>query len=226
MKTEQPTEAPSSGEGVTLNHPAFGQISACRRSGRAILYGSDFIHNDVVAITIFASQLNRNHSKDWPFAEKELIEVELSEAQWATFVSSLNIHGGVQCTIRHKDCVSLPGLPVPTDRHEQCIGEAREKINSSLIELKNLQIKIGELKISQKQKDELLSSVRKSRMEIEQNAPFVIQSFGEHMETVTEKAKIEVNAYATGAIMRAGLAAMKSPLLELGEGRAASAEVK
>ncbi len=216
MKTQEPIESCGWKDGSTkISHPAFGMIGAKRRHGHAVLYGSDFIHNDSISIVISTSTLNRDLSRDWPFAENELIEVALSEAQWATFVSSLNVGSGVQCTIEHKDRVAVPGLPKPVERQKQFMGEANQKIADTIVELTKLTTMISALKISDKQKKELLDQARMARMQIESNAPFVMEQFGEHMEQVVEKAKIEVNAYAVSHLMRAGLAALggKPPLL-------------
>lgn len=85
-----------------LRHPAYGQIGASRTygGGRA-LYGSDFRHNSSVTIRISESEVTRDLSRDWPHATREIVEVTLSEAQWATFVSSLNMGEGTQCTLAH-----------------------------------------------------------------------------------------------------------------------------
>ncbi len=216
MKIQEPIESPGSMEGSTkIDHPAFGMIGASRRHGHAVLYGSDFIHNDSISIRIYTSTLHRNLSRDWPTGNEEIIEVALSEAQWATFVSSMNVGSGVQCTIEHKDRVAIPGLPKPVERQKQFMSEANQKIADTIVELTKLTTMISALKISEKQKKELLDQARMARMQIESNAPFVMEQFGEHIESVVEKAKIEVNAYAVSHLMRVGLAALggQPPLL-------------
>ncbi|KKL96942.1 hypothetical protein LCGC14_1839510, partial [marine sediment metagenome] len=78
-------------------HPAYAQIGAMRVSGShgAYLYGSDFRHQHYIMIQIHDSVLHRSLSGDRAHSGKRLIEVALSEAQWATFVSSLNQGSGV-----------------------------------------------------------------------------------------------------------------------------------
>lgn len=65
-------------------------------------------------------------------------------------------------------------------------------------------------KLSKTAQAEVLSSIDKAIQEIESNLPFVVKSFGEHMEDTIEKAKIEVNAYMTNAIARAGITALSA----------------
>lgn len=208
---QPPTEEPGEFAGqdsLTTRHPAFAMIGASRRSGTCVLHGSDFIHHNSVAITIKSCELHRHLNHDWPHAVKELIEVELSEAQWATLVSSLNVGDGVQCTLRYKDAVEVPNLPDPLPRDKQHMDEAMKTIENALSKLTALEAKINTMKVSQKQKDELLNETQAARREMQSNAPFVVECFAKHMEGTVEKAKIEVNAYATRHLIQTGIAAL------------------
>jgi hypothetical protein len=100
------------------NHPAYGMIGASRVSGGAYLYGSDFRHQHWMTIRIHHGRLLRSDlSYDHYMAEGQIIEVELSEAQWATFVSAANVGDGVPCTINWVVGEGfLPELTPPTDR--------------------------------------------------------------------------------------------------------------
>ena len=120
MKDEYEQEPVETREGDThdrtsrFDHPAFAQIAAHRFTCTPAmpLYGSDFGHHHAVSITIRRSQLNRNLSHDWHFGREELIEVHLSEAQWASFVSSMNSGDGVPCTINHLERKRVPRFPL------------------------------------------------------------------------------------------------------------------
>lgn len=194
-------------------HPAFGQISANRINGRGIrLYGSDFEHHNTIQITIYESYLNRGLSNDRHHNGKQLIEVELSEAQWATFVSSLNCGMGVQCTLRARETdYMIDELPAPKDRLEQFRGEAQETVRDAMAKLDELAEKVKMMGLPAGKLTTIIRAVALAKQEIEDNLPFVAKQFSEHMETTVERAKIEVNAYATSAIQRAGLAALAGP---------------
>jgi hypothetical protein len=214
-------EHPGGGVETVTRHPAFAQIGASRVSGGARLYGSDFEHQNYVRVRIAASEMHRSLSNDWPYARRDYIEVDLSEAQWATFVSSMNVGSGVQCTLRYKDGEAIPGIAPPTeDPHKKYEVEAREKLTRALSQLDQLTVDIAALKISEKQKAALKGRVDSAHQHLVSNIPFVLKQFAEHMETTVEKAKIEVNAYVTSAVMRAGIKALggqdgEAPLLQL-----------
>ena len=191
-------------------HPAFGQIAVSRIQGHANLYGSDFTHNNFISIRVSKSELYRGLSKDWPYARDEIVEVRLSEAQWATFVSSFNRGDGVQCTLRHINREPIPLLPSPKPRIDEFKGEARKTIGQANQELNDLRKQISELKLAKKQKEELVSKLNRIESAIGSSVDFVLKQFGEHMENTVEKAKIEVEAYINNRITEAGLEVLKN----------------
>jgi hypothetical protein len=190
-----------------ITHPAFAQIGASRVSGHTNLYGSEFEHQHYVTITISKSELGRSLSRDWPFAREELIEVSLSEAQWATFVSTMNHGSGVQCTLNHVQGKQVPGIPHQKPQSERFAEEMKQAVASVKNDIKvlaeGLDGPLAKSKVAELKKELVWISER-----IEGHATFVANQFDEHMEATTEKAKIEVNAYITNAVQRAGLDAI------------------
>lgn len=192
------------------DHPAFGQISANRTTGsHTYLYGSDFEHRNTIRITINESCMLRGLSNDHAFEGKQLMEVELSEAQWATFVSSLNCGQGVQCTLRARETdYQIADLPPPKDQLHTFREEAKETVKDAMGHLDSLVEKVKLMGLPVGKLKTIMTAVGLAKQEIELNLPFVAKQFSEHMETTVERAKVEVNAYAIGAIQRAGLAAL------------------
>lgn len=210
---EDPVVTPTPDSPVTeevSTHPAYAQIGTFRQQGGSgILYGSDFRHNGQVVISISSSELHRGLSRDWAHPREEYIEVALSEAQWATFVSTLNSGTGTQCTLTRKDGRLIPGIPAPSSRKNQFKGELRERLALAEASMKELRAKIEASTLSGKGKKDLLDSLHTAEMNLSQNCGFVANQFGEHMETVTEHAKIEVATYIQSRIQRAGLEAIQ-----------------
>lgn len=204
---EEPISTRSEGvrDEMKITHPSFAQIRAGRVSGGAYLYGSDFQHHHYVVISISRSVLNRHLSTDWPFAEDELIEVALSESQWATFVSTMNAVG-TQCTIQHLNRKSVPQIPEPRSSIKDFKLEGSESAREALKQIDKLTQEIQDSKLSQKQKDEWSKQLGFIRERTRSNLRFVLTQFGEHMENTVNKAKTEISAYANHLIVRSGLA--------------------
>ena len=214
MPIEQP-KITQRGEETIASHPAFGQIGASRVSGHSALYDSEFRHHNYITVSIHRSRFHRGLSWDWHYAEDELIEVKLSEAQWATFVSAMNVGSGVPCTINHLAGKQVPDLPDPEPPTLQFQEEMRKTLEASTATLQKLIEAIDEMGLPKGKADAIKSQVRHSMMQINSNAPFVAKSFGEHMEKTVEKAKAEVHGYMTHVIQRAGLEAITGGQLPL-----------
>jgi len=210
----QEIEAEKTDRGIRMRHPSFGQIGASRVSGRRSLYGSDFEHNSYISITISTSELERDLSRDWPFAKRQLIEVALSEAQWATFVSAMNVGEGVQCTIeRRHDTGMVPSFPLP-DRTAQYRAEFNAKLQKALGGLEDLRGMVQAAGLSKKATGSIVDAVAAVMLEIKHNMPFVSESFDEHVEETIAKMKSEVHGYIQGVLQRTGLEVLqgKSPV--------------
>lgn len=199
-------EEPVTVEGVRdfteTTHPAFAQITLHRGyggRGRA-LYGSDFLHTASLTLAIYTSRLNRGLNQDWHHADRQLVEVEMSEAQWATFVSAVGQGSGVPCTLRYLRGEEVPGLPDPTPRTDQFADELLEDFQRILKRCDDL--------IAGAKTKAQASEIALLKQDLEKNLPFVAKQFERHMESTVEAAKSEVHGYMTGAIQRAGLAAL------------------
>ena len=186
-------------EDTTERHPAYAQIGAMRVSGShgAYLYGSDFRHQHYITIQIHDSELHRNLSGDRAHANKRLLQVAMSEAQWATFVSSLNQGGGVQCTLEFTpEAGMVPSITQPKDRKRQFSKEMGDHLDTVVGALKDLGALIDDAPLSGKKKLALKRQLHVAEMNLAPNMDFVAERFDEHMEHTTERAKSEVNAYA------------------------------
>lgn len=193
--------------GSTTTHPAYAQICASRVSGHANLYGSEFNHQHYVSVRIHKSEHRRTLSNDWHYARGELIEVSMSEAQWASFVSGMNVGHGPCCTIQHINCKPVPQLPDPKVTTAHFRAEIAEVYREAQAELIAIAGELGEA-IGKRKAEEIRRRVQIVAGRVVGSAVFVADQFDEHMENTTEKAKIEVNAFVESAINRAGLQAI------------------
>lgn len=198
--------------GTIQTHPAYAQIQASRVSGQANLYGSEFQHHAYITVTVSLSEMRRSLSNDWPHARGELIEVAMSEAQWASFVSSMNVGEGTLCTLQHIQGQQIPQIPAPQSKNDQFKKEILKDAQAAFDELDALKAQIDGLKISQKQKEELLKQAGRVKSTLADSMPFVVDQHGEYMERTIERAKAEINAYLHNTVMRSGVASLGDEL--------------
>jgi len=211
-------------DGTVTRHPAFAQIAASRVSagGPGVpLYGSDFNHQHFVTITVRTSEERRDLSHYWHHGGRELIEVNLSEAQWATFVSSMNVGMGVPCTLTFQAAEGAGPVPEITLRDTEKVFN--EELTAKVAKMARLlQEAMDEAEpllegLSAKKRAAVMAKLHTVHQEAKSNLPFVAKSFAEHIEKTVEKAKIEVNAYINHAVVSAGLQALQNDaILTLG----------
>lgn len=215
------TASTSMRDETIITHPAFASIRATRTTGGTHLYGSDFSHNGFIRITIAKAETHRGLSRDWHFDREELVSVDVSAAQWAHFVSTMNAESTEATLVRYNGQGVAPIAPMKKKTVDRFKDEARETTQDALKKLDELKEMITSLGLPQKKAEALLSKVAMSRQELTANLPFVLRSFGEHMETITQKAKIEITSYGENYLRRTGLAAIAGnapvPNLEITE---------
>lgn len=183
------------------NHPAFAVISAVRTSGgAAVLFDSDIQHQHTITVTISRASRQRDLHRDWIHGEREhLIEVEMSEAQWASFVSSINTTG-VPCTLRRTETnQNVPGLlyePRLRESMDEVRGTARrmrDRLDAALREVEEKPTKAN------------IRSLRNALDGIESNMTFAARSLEEHAENVVQKARNDIEAMVTHRAVALGL---------------------
>lgn len=199
-------------------HPSYGQIGANRVRGGVFLYGSDFRHQHYINLQIYESENIRELSGDRHHARRRIISVVMSEAQWATFVSSLNQGGGVPCTIEYTmEHGQIPPIAMPKDRRTQFSAEMQEHFDLAQRSIDEAEAEIDDLPLSGVKKKALKDKLRTARANIGDNTDFVAERFDEHMEKAVEKAKSEVNAYAQHLLVNLATEASPIKFLEAAE---------
>lgn len=199
---------PGGSKETSVKHPAFGQISVSRRQagGNGInLYDSDFGHNNFVTIEVKRSELHRDLSRDWHFPREELIQINMSESQWATFVSSFGMGSGVPCTLTWLPGEGyVPGIPT-FERKEVFKREMEEASQEAIDGIKKLIAAVGETGLSKKKQEELVSGANRALRALTSSMPFVHDQFNEHVEVTVERGMQEIHGYLNAAVTRAGL---------------------
>lgn len=118
-----------SDKGKTYKHDSFGSIYAAHQSGSGKrLFMSPHNRHHSVVVRVGRSQLTRDLSHDFFHGGiEDIVEVEMSAAQWAHFVSSPNQGTGTPCTLRYYRDGRLIQAPEPPE-----VGSTRETFSEEL----------------------------------------------------------------------------------------------
>ena len=91
-------------ENKIIKHSSFGNLSISRSfGGKRHLYGSSIEHSNFITLRISHSELHRHLKQDWYHATAPIVEVTLSQAQFAEAITSLNMGDGVPVTINYTE---------------------------------------------------------------------------------------------------------------------------
>jgi hypothetical protein len=182
-------------------HPAFAMIRANRisvsggRDGGAVLFDSDVVHNNTVRITLETATRKRDGNHDYIHGGKQLMEVEMSEAQWASFVSSMNT-SGVPATLRWLPDGDVPGLPY-APRLALSMAEVREataKAMAKIREARDAYEVAVESKAGAKAIKEARSKLHYVIENADKNMAWAAESLNRHTENVVTKARADIEA--------------------------------
>ncbi len=221
MKTEEPKLVDSDNVmGDNYTHPAFGLISASRiQSNGTTLFDSNLKHNHYIEIEISGAILHRQKGYRYIHDKEKFIRVALSEAQWAAFVSSLNVGAGTPVTLRRVMGIERAELK-PQPSREKFQAEFDEIQKEATGQLKNIIKNIKEFitnkKIPKKVGEELLYNLGIASGRAEDNAKFMSDCFTEDMEKTVNAGKAEIEAHAL--LMMGKLGVVSKEHKELPEG--------
>lgn len=193
------------------DHPAYGVITLTNpQGGDSTLFGSDIGHNQRMCITIHRAQLKRDLNHDWIHTTGQIIEVEMSHAQFAQFITSQGKGDGTPCTLRWmKGEGAVPGIARIETKHDTFRREIHDAARKRLESIEKEIAKLGEMiesgKLPKKELRELHANLRRQVDYLPGTMGFVVKSAEEALEKATSDAKIEVESYIAMTAQRLGL---------------------
>ena len=193
-------------------HPSYGILHISRTSGgtSAIrLFGSPLAtHYGTIRLTISKGKWIHGLNHDRYFGmSKDFIEIEMSAAQFADAITSLNMGSGTPCTVRYVDGARIPEPPKHATEAEHIRDNFENTLDKYKAKAHTYRKRIEELasKLSTKAKEEIRIALDVMEDQLGSNIPFVVKQFQEATTRLTTAAKAEVDAFVTGVVRAAGL---------------------
>lgn len=197
-------------------HPSYGTILVNTISGQGYLFGSNAQHHSFVGITIMEAEMRRDLSHDWTYGTKELIEIWMTEAQWAHFISSFGNGSGTPVTLRHVEGRRRPMPPEPAPKALEFKAEVREHLQRAFDNLTGVLTAIdtalqpGSKSLSKTELKALSSSLTTAKYDISSNLDYVMGQFHAQVEKDLSAAKIEAEAYFNRRLAELGVRAAQT----------------
>lgn len=213
-REEYPSIEPKEGfssSGERYSHPAFGVISLTTTvGGSPTLFGSDIGHNQRVTIRVNKATLDRNGSRDFIHGHQQLLELELSHAQFARFIMSSGQGDGVPCTLTWTaQDGSLPAIKKVETAYASAQRDIESTASAGLSKMATEVERLGALIESGKLGKKELRDVHRHLSIWLENLPkdmaYSVSRAQCALERATADAKIEVETYISMSAQRLGL---------------------
>jgi hypothetical protein len=182
-------------------------ISFRRAEGNVNLYGSSFDHRGFVRIEIagareFKTSTGTVRSID---RTKQYICVQMSFAQYAEAITSMNVGDGIPCTVARLMGNSVAPIPPEPDKIDDFKARGQKVVAESLQAIDRTIAAVGAQKVSTAIKNRILEPLYAARNRLTDSLPHIIECFDEELELLSQQARIEVEAYVDLALRSQGV---------------------
>lgn len=199
-------------EDTKEKHASFGMIQFSRVSGTGKLFGSPLSqHFGTIRVRIAEGYRVHDHGSDYYRADDQIVEVELSAAQFAEAITCMNVGDGVPCTLRW--ITEIGRIDDVPDNEESEMIRTQEAFKAKFAKIveavrargRNIAELMKKDRISKDDRAKVNELVDYVVREVAVNAPWWIEQFQEATDKVSSKAKAEIAAMFEHAIRQAGL---------------------
>lgn len=197
-------------------HPSYGLIHISRITGgpgAKRLFGSPLAnHYGTIRLSIGSAKWihGLHHDRYYGSLRGEHIEIEMSAAQFADMITSLNVGSGTPCTVRHVGGKEVPNPPDHATEAEHIRDNFEGSLDKYKAKARTYRKKIEDLtsKLSTKARDEIRIALDVMEDQLSSNVPFVVKQFQEATSKIASAAKAEVEAFVSNMVRAAGLGAI------------------
>lgn len=192
-------------------HESYGMLHISRgtSTGAVRLFGSPLAsHYTTIRLSISKGKWIHGLNHDRFFGmSKDHIEVEMSAAQFADAITSLNMGSGTPCTVRYIAGKRVPDLPEHETEAEHIRNNFEGTLDRYKAHARDARKRIEGLvgKLSEKARTEIRIALDVMEQQLASNVPFVVKQFQEATTRITSAAKAEVEGFVSHAIRAAGL---------------------
>lgn len=186
-------------------HPAWVLVGASRINHSppgAVLFDSDIKHQHYVVVRVKRASRKRSLNHDWLGGRSEIIEFAMSEAQWASFVSSMNSGEGVPATLLFDASVEdklVPGMP-----YQPRLKESMDEVRGAAAHAQaNVEAAFAAYK--ERKTADNLRALEAAINNMTPNIAFAATSLTEHAENVVQRARADVEAFVATKARQLGL---------------------
>lgn len=167
--------------------------------------GSSIKHTNPIRLTIRHAEVDRHINCDWYNARGRIIEIEMSQSQFADAITSFNRGDGVPCTILFTERDgNIPECNF-VNKVEQFSGEFSEQISGVQDELGQCIKEVSDIfekkkTLTKAEREKIIDVLQKAKNNVGCNARYVYNCFNEQMDKTVKEAKGEIESFMQNKI--------------------------
>jgi hypothetical protein len=188
----------------TTSHPSFGTIAITRCQGTGTsLFLSPYKHNNFIALEVHHADKIRDYSSDRAHSTEHVLTLLMSEAQFASLITGVNMGGSAACTIEK----------IAGENIEECPEDFSRDTFSREI-LADLESLAEDVDAVASESDGKVSKTIQKKIAgiatmIRNRLPFLQEQAEKAIDNAVISAKADIDAHVHSVITRTGLAALK-----------------
>lgn len=197
-------------------HESYGMVGfnriSCGGAPRRMFGSSLRDHQTIVRLEVKAGQRTHDLSRDWYGSAhgRSFITVDLTAAQFAELLTTMNVGDGVPCTIVRLDGKSVeepPDEPLEVEKVRTGFKKHASKLAVKMGVFRDEVKSLFESRksVSKQDRTEIVKQIDLLIQEVRSNMPYVLDQFEEASEKVVTAAKAEVEAFVMHAVVTTGL---------------------
>jgi hypothetical protein len=205
-------------EHMPKEHESYGVIGFTRSQSNMnkSLFGSSIKHHNTIVMRISSATLDRNLNNDYVHSGKNIVEIEMSETQFAQAITMFNRGDGTPVTIRKIGDNNMEACPF-VSKVDQFNAEFQHNMKELEHDIKLSMQKATEILTSGKaptkgERELILKTINSLMQQISSNIPFVAQQFNEQMDKTVTEAKKEIERFLVNKALELGIDAPDNSL--------------
>ena len=201
---------------VEETHESYGLVQINRVQGDARLFGSSLRHQHFFMLRVYrARRLAHDYGERFSTDGRvPIVEVHLSPSQFVEMITTMNYGEGTPCTLDSVEGVDMDPTPedagselkLMVEMFEDRTVEIVDELRRADTDLKKL---LNKKSFNKEDKAAIQEAVTRARRFLDDSAPFVLKTFGEHAEKMVAKGKHEVESFIALALQKAGIKSIK-----------------
>jgi len=197
-------------EEIPKSHESYGIIGISRysSSGKVPLFGSPLQHKQCISFTLKKAEVERSLHSDSYYGRQQIVQFDMSEAQFAELITSPNRGDGVPCTIKNLQGKRMESPPFKSYA-DKLLDEFKAKMHNISAGFESSVDSINQIlekkSVGKADKEEIKKHIKSIDSFLNSSLPFVAGQFQEQTDEAVSKAKIELISFVNEAARKVGI---------------------